>query len=196
MATNGATNGSASAGASKRFELPTLGFNPGESLTEGTDIPPPAPEEPPVEAPKSAYDEMRNVTAPKAIDTEAALTAEKPAEDTSPDSKPPSSPNRPGSVRRFLSLRSMNGNYRDSSDNTSIMSNGPLSPGSPTSSQNLKKRKSGSWFKRSRSSGRTLDSEVVKENANEKKGPPPPKLPELNTASTSSFEEGLFKDIK
>ncbi len=86
-----------------------------------------------------------------------------------------------------------------------MMMDRPESAMSFASRPSLKKKKSGSWFRRLGSSGGSHRTSVIYE---EKKvvpmGPPPPKLPELNQLKAKIPEndngafggEDLFKNIK
>jgi hypothetical protein len=207
MPVNGKPNG--------RFELPALApinFN----LTDGTNIPPP---------PDSPIEEEAHPPPSKPVPAQIAPVIAtngqiKEATNangeydgrgrTSTFDKPPLSPvssTRPSSIRRFLSRKSLNANYTNGTNTNG--SNEDLTgigrPDSPSSFFDGRPKKSGSWFKRLGSSNRTS---VIYENRPEEKkvakGPPPPKLPELNQlkAKVSENDEGgfggddLFKNIK
>ncbi|OBT57200.1 hypothetical protein VE04_02381 [Pseudogymnoascus sp. 24MN13] len=125
---------------SRKFELPVLA--PLDSLTAGTDIPPP-PDSPIGERPHQP------AKAPSAISTTSKPDDEhsrgrEPGSPTNGLLSPMSmtSPRRPGSIRRFLSRRSLNGSAPDEGAPPAR----PLSSLSmaPTSGQ----KRSGSWWRR------------------------------------------------
>lgn len=122
---------------------------------------------------------------------------------TSPSNK------RPGSVRKFLGLRTL-------SSSDSLRSERPGSPATISSqAPSLSRRKSGSWFGKKKSfaagsvpegngisapysNGRTVSQPAVQ--SAKPKGPPPPALPELKTlgvgADTLSWgADDMFKNI-
>ncbi|EOD43844.1 hypothetical protein GTA08_BOTSDO05904 [Neofusicoccum parvum] len=152
--------------------------------------------------------------------TESVATANtKPG---SPGSKNPLSPTpttesvsgskRPSSVRRFLGFRS-------ASSSDSLRNGRPQSPQSSASANAgptprpgaRERRKSGSWFNKRAStmfgfgslpeSGEFANGSAIEEEKPQKKGPPPPKLPELKKLGTelndgSLGADDLFKNIK
>ncbi|CZS91729.1 uncharacterized protein RAG0_02252 [Rhynchosporium agropyri] len=212
------TNGNPS-----RFELPQL-TPVNYSLTEGTGIPPPpdSPIEEDVPAPAavdaSEQSHTTNGHGQSTTTTSEDTFAGRGRADSSADQPPmsPASSTRKGSMRRFLSRRSLNTNYKDGT-NTNIsqedLAARPESAMSFASQRpSLAKKKSGSWFKRLGSSRRSStiyeDKSVVATTtaptAPVKIGPPPPKLPELDQfkAGIKNDDEGslgagdMFKDIK
>ncbi|KAH7045157.1 hypothetical protein B0J12DRAFT_151660 [Macrophomina phaseolina] len=152
--------------------------------------------------------------------TESVATAHtKPG---SPGSKNPLSPTpttesnsggkRPSSMRRFLGFRS-------ASSSDSLRNGRPSSPQSSTTtnaSANARpgareRRKSGSWFNKRASTmfgigslaeaGEFHNGSAIEEEKSAKKGPPPPKLPELKKLGTdindgSLGADEMFKHIK
>jgi len=205
-----------------RFELPQL-TPVNYSLTDGTDIPPPpdspieeqAPAPPPAPAPKVEQQQQPNtVDSP----TKANGVYEGRGRTSNADHEPPLSPastTRPGSIRRFLSRRSLNSNYTNGHGSKSTDDLGTVGERPGTSLTQPKR--STSWFRRLGSSstgnasvngnGNAHRTSVVYENPAPvavKKGPPPPKLPELNMlkAKIADDDEGslgggeMFKNIK
>ncbi|KAI9850053.1 MAG: hypothetical protein M1830_007073 [Pleopsidium flavum] len=211
-----------------KFQLPSLPPL-SVSLTAGTDIPPPAPEPdtPPEPAqspaartnPLSLHPTTPSDLIPGAFPTSPSPQQQEttpyfhrvqptsPSNYNSPPTSPvsPSSTKRPSSIRRFLSLRSLNSTYNNSPESPSS----PISqrPGSPSagSRPGLRKKKSGSWFRRRNSMGfeelvamnaNALDHQnVVEEVENrrplevaltalERPRSPPPRLPELVNLGT------------
>ncbi|KAF4307183.1 hypothetical protein SLS57_007740 [Botryosphaeria dothidea] len=152
--------------------------------------------------------------------TESVATANtKPG---SPGSKNPLSPTpttestsggkRPSSMRRFLGFRS-------ASSSDSLRNGRPTSPQSSTSTNAgpnarpgaRERRKSGSWFNKRASTMFGIGSlseasefqngSAIEEENSTKKGPPPPKLPELKKLGTdlndgSLGADDMFKHIK
>ncbi|KAI9830434.1 MAG: hypothetical protein M1819_005686 [Sarea resinae] len=198
------------AASDSQFTLPSI--KPVEfSLTAGTDIPPPP--ESPVEDTPPAPSTKKSVK----VDTTAAFAtptsempgafpqtpgAEQATEPRSPTS--PASSTRPGSVRRFLSLKSLNTSYNASTDSLSNMvhlhhnqnavpSSASIASSSLRPPSVASKRRSMSWFRRKSTGRNPLAYENVEEenrrpqemSAPVPKGPPPPKLPELKTLGTS-----------
>lgn len=192
-------------GANERFNLPVLG--PLDSLTDGTNIPPP------LDSPVSMRTTfLAEVTEPDHNSPPAAqaslhdrdtapVQGTRGRTQTPPPSPAPTSAGRPSSIRRFLSRKSMNFNYNDVADATSPQES-PEAPGSPgaysTASERptIKSKRSGSgWFRRLAGGGgadmRTLKEEKQRastlyvpdgglsrtEHVEEK---PAPKLPELS----------------
>jgi len=200
------SNGKAPSG---RFELPALApinFN----LTDGTNIPPPdspIEEQPPL--PPASKPVAPPITTPTTSNGQDALfDARGRQSDVPPQS--PASTTRPSSIRRFLSRKSLNANYTNGTNHNESLEDLNARPDSPSSfidgRPGLKKAKTGSWFKRLGSKNR---SSVIYENEKkpqtpQKRGPPPPKLPELNEfkAKVQDNDEGslgaddMFKDIK
>ncbi|XTI84594.1 hypothetical protein V2W45_1231620 [Cenococcum geophilum] len=198
------------------------------SLTDGTSIPAP-PASPPLtprlptpnKGPLSSHPTAAAATMPGAypptpsatngLDPLATVpsTSSGPGSPTSQPLSPTLSKQRPGSVRKFLGLRTLG-----SSD--SLRSVGAERPGSPdTRSSGGTRKKSGGWFGRRRSamfarSGMVVEQVTVVgrvEPVKEKKaqvvrmGPPPPALPELKSLgveeeAVSLGAEEMFKDIK
>jgi hypothetical protein len=197
------------------------------SLTDGTSIPaPPAsppltprlptPNKGPLSSHPTAATTMPGAYPPtpsatNGLDPLATVpsTSSGPGSPTSQPLSPTWSKQRPGSVRKFLGLRTLG-----SSD--SLRSVGAERPGSPdTRSSSGTRKKSGGWFGRRRSamfarSGMVVEQVTVVgrvEPVKEKKaqvvrmGPPPPALPELKSLgvgeeAVSLGAEEMFKDIK
>jgi len=176
--------------AKGRFELPAL--TPViYSLTDGTDIPPP-PDSPIEEKQPAPKTEPADAATAPAVNGVKPTTAANGVQydgrgrtDTPPLS--PASSTRPNSIRRFLSRRSLNANYKNGTNHNGSQED--LSPGAierPNSRTSFVKnrRSSGSWFKRfTGGSPKGNRTSIIYENGpSEKKpmGPPPPKLPELN----------------
>lgn len=143
-------------------------------------------------------------------------TSSGPGSPTSQPLSPTLSKQRPGSVRKFLGLRTL-------SSSDSLRSVGAERPGSPDTRSSLSigvggrgaRKKSGGWFGRRRSAMFARPEMMVEEVAvvgrvepvKEKKaqvvrkGPPPPALPELKSLgvgeeAVSLGAEEMFKDIK
>lgn len=196
------------------------------SLTEGTAIPapldsPPASPHPPPPGtgPLSSHPTPKSPAFPShdAHDAHDAAAGEQRhhqsrasdagslASPTSPTGK------RPGSVRKFLGLRTL-------SSSDSLQSERPGSPATISSqTPSLSRRKSGSWFGKKKtftagsvpegngmsapySNGRTVSQPAVPQSPPPPKGPPPPALPELATLGVSDDTLGwsaddMFKDI-
>ena len=218
------TNGKPSTG---RFELPQL--TPiNYSLTDGTGIPPPpdSPVEEHVPA-SAAKDASENSATNGSQSATATNSSNGNAHDgqrgrTNTIDEPPMSPassTRQGSIRRFLSRKSLNTNYTNGTNTNASQEDltGAARPESAMSfaSQrpSLAKKKSGSWFKRLGSSNGGKRTSIIYEDKKTaspapappvKKGPPPPKLPELNQlkAKIADNDEGslgaddMFKNIK
>jgi hypothetical protein len=176
-----------------RFQLPAL--KPVTfSLTAGTDIPPPP--DSPIEETKPEL--PRTVTPP--AEKEAAQP-----ELLHPPNSPTSTTHsgRPSSIRRFLSLRSLNGTYNNPTDSSSdSRPQSPSAQSSASTATTLGKKKS--WFMRVRkaegttSIGEMLDgSKGANGVAPERKGPPPPQLPQVKTETGSLFgDDDVFGRIK
>ncbi|RDW66806.1 hypothetical protein BP5796_09555 [Coleophoma crateriformis] len=222
MPANGKPNG--------RFELPAL--TPiSYSLTEGTDIPPPPDspiEEPPIPpapvAPRATTPDTRKPASPAYTKGSNGSTNDvfdggygrSNIEIHAPLS--PASEKRPSSIRRLFSRKSLNQNYTNGTNGNESNENlhaaniqRPESSLSFLERPGLIKKKSGSWFKRLGGSdtgnraSMIFDSKISEEEKpmSIKKGPPPPKLPELNQfkakvqADQGSFGGAdLFKNIK
>lgn len=202
-----------------RFELPVLG--PLDSLTDGTDIPPPLAspiEEKTFELPKTP--ESENVPATEVVQTNGHMNANgikitypyngRGRKDDVDGPLSPASSTRPSSIRRFLSRKSLNASYKNG-NNTAIEEElGGFRPESPSgfstmSRPSMKKKRSSSWFRKFTGGG--LGESANKRTSivyEEKVGPPPPMLPELNQlkAKVDDNDEGslggedMFKNIK
>ncbi|KFY29619.1 hypothetical protein V494_08617 [Pseudogymnoascus sp. VKM F-4513 (FW-928)] len=108
------------------------------------------------------------------------------------------SPRRPGSIRRFLSRRSLNGSVPDEGAPPSR----PLSSLSmaPTSGQ----KRSGSWWRRFVGDSEERErkrTSVVYEDRREKDEPAAPSLPEISalgvkTGGQEELDGDMFKNIK
>ncbi|KAK2624849.1 hypothetical protein QTJ16_006042 [Diplocarpon rosae] len=205
---------------SGRFEIPQI--TPiNYSLTDGTGIPPP-PDSPveerlhvPAAAPASA---MGDISCAARHSQSATVTdGYESREHTSFVDTPPMSPSstRQGSVRRFLSRKSLNTNYTDGTTSHEDLAriDRPESAMSFASQRpSLAKKKSRNWFKRLGSSNSSKRTSVIYEDRKQqplpqqaapvpvKKGPPPPKLPELKQFAKgeggSLGAEDMFKNIK
>lgn len=215
----------ASGKSSGRFELPQLtplNF----SLTDGTSIPPPP--DSPIEEPVPASKDTTKTTEDAAIAASALATHNGNGNVNGhgvygrADDTPPMSPTstKQGSIRRFISRKSLNTNYvNGTNDNASqedlVSVYRPESAMSFASGRPglMKKNSSGSWFKRLGSSSGRKRSDVILEEKNlpvqhvpapaVTRGPPPPKLPELNQLKAriadddgGSLGKDLFKNIK
>ncbi|KAG4437689.1 hypothetical protein IFR05_006813 [Cadophora sp. M221] len=228
------TNGKPSTG---RFELPQL--TPiNYSLTDGTGIPPPP--DSPIEEYVPASENSPSATTANGQSATATNNNQKNGGSggeggayegrgrtntttTADEQQPPMSPassTRQGSIRRFLSRKSLNTNYTNGTNTNASQED--LSAGArPESAMSfasqrpsLAKKKSGSWFKRLGSSNGSKRTSIIYEDKKPvlnsapspavKKGPPPPKLPELNQlkAKIADNDEGslgaedMFKNIK
>ncbi|KAK3203306.1 hypothetical protein GRF29_112g883487 [Pseudopithomyces chartarum] len=194
------------------------------SLTEGTSIPapadtppdtprPPTPGKGPLSShptPKSAvfpHRESEN-TPPNKDSSESNLdqTATNDASSTVSPSSPSS--RRPSSVRKFLGLRPL-------SSHDSLYPDRPGSPATIGSQPSLRRKKSGSWFGKSKRQSSFVigslpegkESGAAQANGTrptpaslpppKKKGPPPPALPELKSFGFSSDlgADDMFKGI-
>ncbi|KAI9859092.1 MAG: hypothetical protein M1824_003933 [Vezdaea acicularis] len=168
-----------------KFILPSLG--PLGSLTAGTDIPPPP--DSPIEEKPSAPTTTATTTAPASQKENqhpqgTALSQQKLSEHG-----PPGSPTstRPGSVRRFLSLRSLNSSFTDSAPASPTTE----TPGSVGMSTVKQKR---SWFRKRKPSTSDLATTKPAEEQ-KKKGPPPPTLPELGMGKGDQTSIGMGGDL-
>ncbi|KAI9786231.1 MAG: hypothetical protein M1839_007642 [Geoglossum umbratile] len=175
-----------------KYQLPTLApLN--FSLTDGTDIPPP---------PESPVEESKSVVI--AMPKSAPPTPQQQSQRQDELSQPPTSPtststsgDRPSSIRRFLSLKSLNSTYNHQPTFGSSDLSRPSSPSAKSSASTLGKK---SWFMRVRKAepasaeGKGAGTNGV---APEKAGPPAPKLPEVRTETGSLFgDEDVFGKIK
>ncbi|KAF2791479.1 hypothetical protein K505DRAFT_326833 [Melanomma pulvis-pyrius CBS 109.77] len=194
------------------------------SLTEGTSIPAPLDSPPdtprpptPGKGPLSShptpisgvFPQHRNLnTTESAADSVLRPTT---SFDAASSTLSPTSPTnkRPGSVRKFLGLRTL-------SSSDSLNSDRPGSPATVDSKPSLSRKKSGSWFSKRKSTFAIGSVPEGKENQTpkvnghaiskpaplqEKKGPPPPALPELKSFgvsedTTSLGADDMFKNIK
>jgi hypothetical protein len=185
-----------------KFELPVLA--PLDSLTAGTNIPPPPDspiEEKPLElAPKPEPEVVSAVAGGPIVSPAnghangANGTTEYTGRGRTNETSVPTSPvsmTRPSSIRRFLSRKSLYSNYSNGTDgnrsqeNLSPEGGRPESPSAfSTVSRPGGKRRSSSWFRRFVGGGETetkRTSIVYEEKEKEAlKGPPPPTLPELD----------------
>ncbi|KAI9861970.1 MAG: hypothetical protein M1813_005041 [Trichoglossum hirsutum] len=177
-----------------KFQLPTLApLN--FSLTDGTNIPPPP--DSPIAEPKS---DIKPVPLAKSAPPTPQQQNQKdglPEPPTSPTSTSASG-DRASSIRRFLSLKSLNSTY---SNHPQIFgSSDPSRPQSPSAKSSASTLGKKSWFMRVRKAEPSLVEEKGA-GANgvppEKMGPPPPKLPEVRTETGSLFgDEDVFGKIK
>jgi hypothetical protein len=201
--------------STKRFELPALEFK-FDSLTDGTDIPPPLPSPvnevptppqtpPPVETDKekglNGNEKTNGATNGHDVTTKSATAGVKRPADESPLS--PALSSRQGSIRRLFSRSLLNNAYADGEPEG--MNGGRPSSQSGGSLTDDKKAKRGSgWFRRLRSSETTTKrSSALYEESKKSAGPPPPMIPELTDleANVDVKDEGslgsdLFKNIK
>jgi len=204
----------------RKFELPKLA--PLDSLTAGTDIPPP-PDSPIEEQPPVPSKDVKP-SGVSAVADGAPVNGHSNGTHTSADayvergrtngvSTPlsPTSSNRPSSIRRFLSRKSLNSNYTNGTNSNASQENlhagkhmRPESALSMASKPELRWKRSSSWFRKltggSSDSDRKRTSIVYEEK---QAPPPPPKLPELNQfkAKVDAEQAGLgsddmFKNIK
>ncbi len=185
-----------------KFELPVLA--PLDSLTAGTDIPPPPDspiQEKPVELASKPEPELISAIADGApispvnghtngANGASEYTGRGRTNETSVPTSPVSM-TRPSSIRRFLSRKSLYSNYSNgtngnhSQDNLSPDGMRPETPSTfSTFSKPNAKRRSSSWFRRFVGGAETetkRTSIVYEEKEKEApKGPPAPTLPELN----------------
>jgi len=185
-----------------KFELPVLA--PLDSLTAGTNIPPPPDspiEEKTLELPSKPEPEVVSAVADGApISTlnghtnGANGTMEYTGRGRTNGTSVPTSPvslTRPSSIRRFLSRKSLHSNYSSGTNGNHSQENLGLEGGRPESPSTFStisrpsgKRRSSSWFRRFVGGGETetkRTSIVYEEKEKEVlKGPPPPTLPELD----------------
>ncbi|KAI9743814.1 MAG: hypothetical protein M1818_002548 [Claussenomyces sp. TS43310] len=212
-----ATKGGKGATGTRKFELPVLA--PLGSLTAGTDIPPP-PDSPVEESPAvSSHAEPRITEVSDSTNGhESGAGTPKPGETydgrgrtnwhASPAS--PTSQKRPNSIRRFFSHKSLNHSYSNQSrESLAVGEARPESPGSFTiiSGPPTRSKRSSSWFGRFTGSGlpesENKRASTVYEEKPSAKGPPPPRLPELNQLKAkvekdkgfSLGAEDMFKNI-
>ncbi|RDL41574.1 uncharacterized protein BP5553_01553 [Venustampulla echinocandica] len=205
MPPNGKSNG--------RFQLPQLA-PVNFSLTDGTDIPPP-PDSPVEEKPRpathlaippSTTTTTITTNGPLGVSTNVLAVGSKRGRSDDPPLSPAST-RRPSSIRRFLSKKSLNANFVDGANRSQEDLATIGRPDSRASVMtDVNKKRSRSWFRRLSGSnlGRSNSIAVSKPLPAEKKGPPPPKLPELNQfkAQIPEGDEGslgaedMFKNIK
>ena len=217
-----ATNGVASTpstATSHRFELPALDLKFG-SLTDGTDIPPPAPspkEEvmppPPkvvakegekenveVQQPKVEANGTTNGTSPRKPDiTVTTKVGVKRTADEVPLSPALSSR---GSLRRLISKTFLNHAYDEQGSPTGQNVSRPPSRTASVLAEEKKAKRSSGWFRRLRSHDSANDDKPAHsqfESLNKKPtGPPPPMIPELSALETkvdTHLGDDLFKGI-
>ncbi|KAJ4349921.1 uncharacterized protein N0V89_008541 [Didymosphaeria variabile] len=191
------------------------------SLTEGTSIPapadtppdtprPPTPGKGPLSShptPKSAVFPHHEATPPTKESSESTTEPDlhQTATNDASSTMSPSSPSnrRPSSVRKFLGLRPL-------SSHDSLKAERPGSPATIGSQPSLSRKKSGSWFGKSKRQSSFIIGSLPegKESSSNyqangtksppaKKGPPPPALPELKTFGVSSDlgADDMFKGI-
>ncbi|CAI6340231.1 unnamed protein product [Periconia digitata] len=200
------------------------------SLTEGTSIPapldsppntprPPTPGKGPLSShptPSSAFfpQHRGSSTEKSSPDASADSSLQQTGSNENASVRPPTSPTgskRPGSVRKFLGLRPL-------SSHESFTSERPGSPATLNSQPGLTRKKSTSWFGKRKSSfisgpipegnerkapytNGASSTNAAQAQPAQKKGPPPPALPELKSfgVSEDTFSMGaddLFKNIK
>lgn len=197
-----------------RFELPVLG--PLDSLTAGTNIPPP-PDSPIEEKPAIVFPAVVEPSEVSAVAEGAPVNGHIEGRGrTNGHNGPlsPTSPMRAGSIRRFLSRKSLNSNYKNGTntndsqeDLNGYMGFRPESSLSTASGPMKSKKRSSSWFRRlmdgdSRDSRSKRTSIVYEEKQSLPKGPPPPTLPELSQLKAKVFDDegslgsDMFKNIK
>ncbi|KAH7380641.1 hypothetical protein BKA66DRAFT_465075 [Pyrenochaeta sp. MPI-SDFR-AT-0127] len=212
-----------------KFEWKPLTLTPiNFSLTEGTSIPapldsppdtprPPTPGQGPLSShptPKSpGFPPQKGATQGKASEdsvTEGPHQQSRTSDAASSMSPTSPSTKRPGSVRKFLGLRTL-------SSSDSLKSERPGSPATISSQPSLTRRKSGSWFGKKKTfsagvgtvpegkenstpyaNGRTVSQPSSKPP--QPKGPPPPALPALQSFgvtedSLSLGADDMFKNI-
>ena len=227
MPANGKPNG--------RFELPSItpvkysltGLSPSPASqpamclrcsTDGTNIPPP---------PDSPIEERAPPPPPKPEAAQPVPVGENGATNAngfydgrarmSATENPPMSPaftKRPGSIRRFLSRKSLNANYtngtnyRGSQEEVAGIERPESSLSFASGRPSLMKKRSGSWFRRLGGTGAEIRTSVIYENSRPQErvpmGPPPPKLPELNQLKNRIMDDDqgslgggdMFKNIK
>ncbi|GAB1311827.1 hypothetical protein MFIFM68171_02037 [Madurella fahalii] len=216
---NSTTAKPAGATTSKRFELPALEFKFG-SLTDGTDIPPPAPspvEEKaaptPPETPKvdekqekAANGKPDSALSPKSHVSSITTSGTKRRAEDNPAS--PTLSNRPGSIRRLFSRGLLNNAYANG-DAAVTQDGRPESRGNSSVADSRKVKRSSGWFGRLRGNDGAVNKTTTPlsppATTDEKKpmGPPPPMIPEISELKSkigvqdeSGFGGDLFKDIK
>ncbi|KAL5604871.1 hypothetical protein BROUX41_001798 [Berkeleyomyces rouxiae] len=196
--------------APKRFELPALNFN-FESLTDGTDIPPPLPS-PVIKTPSPApvavaAKPAQNVASMPTVAATGAVTPAKVAaispngNSTISISSPPvpsatrgskrradeaPTATRHGSLRRLLSRSLLNHAYVEDKDLSTSAQNStsPGSDGTGSTADDKKAKRRSGWFQRLRSSDGVAKRSSVIFDEPKKSGPPPPMIPELSTLET------------
>ncbi|KAH0543690.1 hypothetical protein FGG08_002006 [Glutinoglossum americanum] len=178
-----------------KFQLPTLApLN--FSLTDGTNIPPP-PESPVAETKPDIKVTPLAKSAPPTPQQQKQQQDGLPETPASPTSTSTNG-DRASSIRRFLSLKSLNSTYNNHPPTfgSSDISR-PQSPSAKSSASTLGKK---SWFMRVRKTEPSLvegKGAVANGSPPEKKGPPPPTLPEVRTETGSLFgDEDVFGKIK
>ncbi|KAF2191109.1 hypothetical protein K469DRAFT_746542 [Zopfia rhizophila CBS 207.26] len=187
------------------------------SLTEGTSIPappdsppdtprPPTPGKGPLSShptPPSATEPPPKESTDSAADSRLHKTTTNDGASSTLSPTSPSISKRPSSVRKFLGLRPL-------SSSDSLKSERPGSPGTVDSKPNLSRKKSGSWFGKRKSvmiigppvpEGKENQPQTNGKPVPEKKGPPPPALPDLKSFGVSDEvaslgADDMFKDIK
>ncbi|CAG8984279.1 hypothetical protein HYALB_00010704 [Hymenoscyphus albidus] len=219
-----------------QFELPA--FKPiNFSLTDGTDIPPPiespVEEKPPPPVAKPQLTANTSLAAangsmppPPAPGANGAAKTENIRTSVSGTEAPPLSPisqfsqKKPGSIRKFLSRKSLNQNYIDGQNGSFEDLHGIKRPESALSTMTadrsgVKAKRSSGWFRRfsSTPAQKTAQKTVVPqpqqplptpERKPVPRGPPPPRLPELNQLKSQIPEddegslgaEDMFKNIR
>lgn len=162
--------------SNQKLELPNLNFDTLGSLTDGTEIPPPAPEPEPPRAATPRTDPAP-LKKPKAIDT--AKTGPPPTPPGQYDGNgitSPTSPNRPpSSMKRFMSKKSsagMNASYANSAQGTNggrtgsvsmdHLSSRPESSLSFISSGGTKQKRKRSWWQKLLGTDKEDDKDQLK----------------------------------
>ncbi|ETS84990.1 hypothetical protein PFICI_03015 [Pestalotiopsis fici W106-1] len=195
----------------KRFQLPALNLSLG-SLTEGTDIPPPIPS--PVQEVPTPPKTPPADDAPKKT-TNGAANVQTNGLDTSPKSDVSSSTNgglkRPvdqgpvsptyssrGSLRRYLSKNLLHNAYDEQASISSQVASRPPSRTASVAAEERKAKRGSGWFRRLRSNDSKRNSMQQFEEVHvEKKGPPPPTIPEMSAFKIdTAIGDDLFKEIK
>ncbi len=202
----------------RKFELPRLATF--DSLTAGTNIPPP---------PDSPIEEQPPVPTKDVKPSEVSAVADGApvnghANGTSPSSEAyvergrtngvatplsPTSSNRPSSIRRFLSRKSLNSNYTNRTNSNASQENlhagkymRPESALSMASKPELRWKRSSSWFRKLTGGSSEADRKRTSTVYEEKQAPPAPMLPELNQfkakvdAEQDMGADDMFKNIK
>jgi hypothetical protein len=222
MPANNSSNGVAP--TSKRFQLPALDFKFG-SLTDGTNIPPPAPEpkeeqrlsQPKTLAKKEEGEKKKvaeqqlkkeeangatNGTFPSKPDitVKTNVGLKRPIDEV-PISPAPSSR---GSLRRLISKTVLNHAYNEQGSNTGQGMSRPPSRTASIKTEEKKAKRNSGWFRRLRhhdnnvSDGKTTPTQSHFEDVKRPTGPPPPMIPELGALETkidTNLGDDLFKGI-